>query len=116
MLLARSWDVPGLLSRIKRVSQQQVQVVKSQRELPVGVGGFRVRFRCLEPLPGFPEADAQRRRFMLVAQGAEQVSDLVARRLAERMMRNACVGEFRPAMTPLSRAHSNWRQYCGRSA
>ncbi len=66
-----------LSPRVKRLAQEQVEVVDSQSELPIHLGGFIIQVSALQAPGRSPEAGAQGRLFVIVAQLPQQAPNLV---------------------------------------
>jgi hypothetical protein len=67
----------GSLARIKGVGEQQVEVVDSQGQLGIGLGGWALKLTVLEASCGAPETGAEGKPRSSVAQRAEEAVDFV---------------------------------------
>jgi len=65
------------LSRIKRVAQQQVEVVDSQGELGIRISRFFIQIALLQALSGAAEAGAEGELLIRILQLAEQAADFL---------------------------------------
>ena len=63
--------------RIKRIAQQQVEVVDGQGQLPIGIRGFFVQVPLLEPLARAPEAGAEGELLIGISKCVEEMADFV---------------------------------------
>jgi len=82
--------------RIKRVTEQQVEVVHSQGQLAIGIRGFLVQVALLETLARAPEAGAEGELFVGIPQCVEETADLLGS-LASGVDNAQSGGGFGPA-------------------
>jgi hypothetical protein len=75
--VSRLLDFAGQVARVKRTTEQQVQIVHREGELGVGFYGGVIPIRSLHPSSDAPKADCQGGLGVRIAQRFEQAADLI---------------------------------------